>query len=785
MYELIRSSQLDIMLMLCGACAVVMVLIVMTDFLARRRKQILIMLELVAFFLLWFDRLAYIYAGVEGDKAGIMVRVSNFMVFFLTPAIVLFFNMYLSDWLYKEGKVTVRLKRLRVISVLSVAAMVMAIISAITGLYYYIDDGNHYHRGGGFIIAYIIPIICPLVQYTVIRQYRKVFTRFIYMSLKLYIFVPIICGIVQIFAYGLSITNMSMVLVSVAMYFFTYVDVNKAAGQAHELELRKMAEEKRSMKRLFDQTAIAFVSAVEKKDDFAKGHSARVAGYARRIAEIVGKDEDYCDRVYYAALLHDVGLIGIPDSVIKNEANPDKWDYEAIRRKPKIGKEILSSITEYPYLSQGAYYSHERYNGTGYPDGLKGEEIPEIARIVAVADAYDTMTTKKRYRDARPYFVARESIVKGSGEEFDPLFANAMIKIIDDDNMDIDEKDMAAIESEFSCKEYREHVSRAVIIDNYPTVIEFECESNAESGEEYSMPSVLLFDSFDRRIHDNEKAIEAYKYAEYGEILFDGHYVATAARNIEVTERDIHAGRSGYKIIAARYDDHIRLEMNTEDKQFEAIVALADKTKAAYIALTGENCNIHNISVHKTEEKINENSIRRIANAISYIDRIESDIRNIQIDRDRSAATEGIEIKDILEIAFHSMSLPTASLVWHCPFAIVFAADDARIGGKNYREYALIKLNGEIGEIKGNAENKFIMEKTEDFVSWDSWKAANKRGIEYKISLEKHGNKILFEAENSGIRVEDTIIIKDNVNKVYVALTGDQCALTDIRIKYI
>ena len=336
MYELIRSSQLDIMLMLCGACAVVMVLIVMTDFLARRRKQILIMLELVAFFLLWFDRLAYIYAGVEGDKAGIMVRVSNFMVFFLTPAIVLFFNMYLSDWLYKEGKVTVRLKRLRVISVLSVAAMVMAIISAITGLYYYIDDGNHYHRGGGFIIAYIIPIICPLVQYTVIRQYRKVFTRFIYMSLKLYIFVPIICGIVQIFAYGLSITNMSMVLVSVAMYFFTYVDVNKAAGQAHELELRKMAEEKRSMKRLFDQTAIAFVSAVEKKDDFAKGHSARVAGYARRIAEIVGKDEDYCDRVYYAALLHDVGLIGIPDSVIKNEANPDKWDYEAIRRKPKI-----------------------------------------------------------------------------------------------------------------------------------------------------------------------------------------------------------------------------------------------------------------------------------------------------------------------------------------------------------------------------------------------------------------------------------------------------------------
>ena len=785
MYELIKSNQLDIMLMLCGACAIVMVLIVMTDFLAKRRKQILIMMELTAFFLLWFDRLAYIYAGAPGDKAGILVRLSNFMVFFLTPTIVLFFNLYLTDWLYKEGKVGIRLKRLRVISVLSVAAMIMAIISAITGLYYYVDETNRYHRGSGFIIAYIIPVICPLIQYTIIRQYKKVFTRFIYTSLRLYIFVPIVCGIVQIFAYGLSLVNMSMVVVSIAMYFFTFLDVNKAAGQAHELEIRKMAEEKLSMRRLFDQTATAFVSAVEKKDDFAEGHSARVAGYARRIAEIVGKDKDYCDSVYYAALLHDVGLIGIPDSVIKNEANPDKWDYEAIRRKPVIGREILSCITEYPYLSQGAYYSHERYNGTGYPDGLKGEEIPEIARIVAVADAYDTMTTKKRYRDARPYFVARESIVKGAGEEFDPVFANAMIKIIDDDNMDIDEKDLAAIESEFSCKEYREHVSKAVIIDNYPTVIEFDCESNAESDAEYSMPSVLLFDSFDRRIHDSEKAIEAYKYAEYGEIWFDGHYIATMARNIEITQRDIHAGRSGYTIIAARYEDHIRIEMNTEDKQIEAIVALSDKTKAAYIALTGENCNLRNIRVHKTEEKINENSIRRIADAISYIDRMESDIRNIQIDRDRSAATEGIEVKDILEVAFHSMSLPTASLVWHCPFVIIFYSDDGRVGGKNYKEYALIKLNGEIGETKGNAENKFVMEKTEDFVNWDSWKTANKRGVEYKIELEKHGNKIMFEADNSGISIENTTIIKDNVNKVYVALTGDQCALTDIRIKYV
>lgn len=782
MYEIIRAYQLDIMLLLCGACGIITLLLLTTDFLSKKRKSILIHMELVAFFLLWFDRLAYIYAGGVGNKAYVIVRLSNFMVFFLTPTAIFFFNMYLSDWLLKEGKVKSLPKRLRAVTVLSIAAMFLAVISVLTGLYYYIDEANYYQRGGGFIIAFIIPVLCPLIQYSVIRQYRRVFTKFIYTSLCIYIFVPIICGIIQIFAYGISLVNMSMVMVSVAMYFYTYLDVNKTAGQAHKRELHKMEEEQRSMKRLFDQTAKSFVSAVEKKDDFAEGHSERVAEYARRIAEISGKDEEYCDRVYYTALLHDVGLIGIPDSVIKNEANPDKWDYEAVRKKPIFGKEILSNITEYPYLSQGAYYSHERYNGTGYPEGLKGEAIPEIARIVAVADAYDTMTTKKRYRDARPYFVAREMIVKGSGEEFDPIFANAMIKIIDEDNADIDEKSIARIENEFTCKEYREHVSSAVMVDSFLTVIEFDCEEKKDSNDEYSMPSVILFDSFDRRIHNNEKSIEAYKYTEYGEIWFDGHSVTTSARNIEITAKDIDAEKEGYKIIAARYEDHVRLEMVCKNKKLEVIVALSDKTKAAYIALTGENCHVTNIRVHKTDEKVRENSIRRIADAISYIDRIESDIRNIQIDRERSAATEGIEIKDGVNIAFHSMSLPTATLVWHCPFAVIFSADDGRVGGKNYKEYALIKLNGEIDATGEYAENKFVMRKTEDFTNWDKWKTANKRGVEYNIALEKKGSHIKFDAENSGIAIENTTILKSDAKKIYVALTGDQCALTDIRV---
>ena len=130
MYELIRTNQLDIMLILCGACGILVFLLINTRFLSQTRKRILILMELMALFLLWFDRLAYIYAGVPGTKAYIMVRVSNFIVFFLTSAIVLGFNLYLSDLLRNEGRLEILPRRLFVTSFLSVTGMVLAVYSA-------------------------------------------------------------------------------------------------------------------------------------------------------------------------------------------------------------------------------------------------------------------------------------------------------------------------------------------------------------------------------------------------------------------------------------------------------------------------------------------------------------------------------------------------------------------------------------------------------------------------------------------------------------------------------
>ncbi len=788
MFDAIRAHQLDVMTFLCGSCGILVLLLLNTRFLSKSRKGILMMMELSALFLLYSDRAAYIYAGDTGHVGYIMVRLSNFLVFLLTPAVVFFFNMYLTDLLMATGEFFAQPKRLFVTGTMSAVGMVMAVVAAFTNLYYYFDAGNIYHRGSGFLLAYIIPVICPLIQLSVILSYRKHFSKLIFASLVLYIVVPICCGIIQIFTYGISIVNIAMVAVSISLYIFMYLDMNDTMDHAHEIEIRDMKDQQMRMLRLFDQTANAFVSAVEKKDEYIKGNSKRTAEYAKKIAEYAGKSYEDCEKVYYAALLHDVWHIGIPDDVIKSDLHTDNFAAEVMKQKPVIGEEILSCITEYPYLIQAAHYSHERYNGTGYPDGLRGEEIPEIARIIAVADVYVNLTTKKRYRDDLPSFVVRERFIRGSGDEFDPTYADIMVKIIDSQSNE-DNKDSAEqIESEIECRDYRQRVTRGISVEADEKRITFNCEAIAgESDVYFSEPSIVLFDSFDGRIHNDEKSIEGYHYSEYGEIWFDAHSVSTDFR--QISEREIPEDESErlapgqYEIIAGRFEDHLKLTMRSADFSKEVVVALQSLSKAAYIGLTGENSRLFDIEVSPTGKTLLEDDIERIVNPVSYIDHLEADIKNVQVDRWLSDWTMGVEINGRMRLCFHTMSLPEAALIWHCPYIILYYSDDGQVRGPGYREYNLIKLNGEDQGDTEFAKNRFTMKRTPEFPGWEKWKEVNKAGMECEIRLEKRGDKVTLKTKNLGIAIEDVITITDNEQKVFVALSGDQVALTDIRVE--
>ena len=198
--------------------------------------------------------------------------------------------------------------------------------------------------------------------------------------------------------------------------------------------LEAMVHEKtKEYESLFVHVVESLAYAIDAKDNYTNGHSERVAQYSREIAKRYGYDEKRQEKIFMMGLLHDVGKIGVPDWVINKPGRLTDEEFGMIKKHPSIGDKILSNIKEMPELASGAKCHHERFDGRGYPEGLAGDDIPEEARIIAVADAYDAMTSKRSYRNVLSQEIVRGEIEKGKGGQFDPKFADIMLGMIDED----------------------------------------------------------------------------------------------------------------------------------------------------------------------------------------------------------------------------------------------------------------------------------------------------------------------------------------------------------------
>ena len=190
---------------------------------------------------------------------------------------------------------------------------------------------------------------------------------------------------------------------------------------------------RKKKEQMFLQTVTALSEAVDAKDRYTSGHSKRVAEYAKMIAKRLGKNLEEQDEIYRAGLLHDVGKIRIPEEIINKPGKLTDEEFNTIKIHPITGYNILRGISEETSIATAAKHHHERYDGKGYPNGLKGEEIPETARILGVADSYDAMASNRSYRKALPQEVIRAEIEKGRGTQFDPKIADIMLKLMEED----------------------------------------------------------------------------------------------------------------------------------------------------------------------------------------------------------------------------------------------------------------------------------------------------------------------------------------------------------------
>jgi putative nucleotidyltransferase with HDIG domain len=176
----------------------------------------------------------------------------------------------------------------------------------------------------------------------------------------------------------------------------------------------------------------ALSNTVEAKDLYTSGHSRRVAELAAELARRAGKTDTELRDIFAIGLLHDIGKVGISEDIINKDGKLSQEEYREMQRHTVIGYEILKIISTMPGLARGARWHHERYDGTGYPDGLYQDSIPEEARILAVADTYDAMTTARTYSSIRPLEEVRQEFLRCRGSQFDPYYADLMVQIIDE-----------------------------------------------------------------------------------------------------------------------------------------------------------------------------------------------------------------------------------------------------------------------------------------------------------------------------------------------------------------
>ncbi|MBR4627419.1 MAG: hypothetical protein IKO47_06955 [Ruminococcus sp.] len=238
-----------------------------------------------------------------------------------------------------------------------------------------------------------------------------------------------------------------------------------------------------------------------------------------------------------------------------------------------------------------------------------------------------------------------------------------------------------------------------------------------------------------------------------------------------------------YKVETIRNRDHLLVRVSTETQMFDVILALPDPARYTFISISGENCEIHNLRADTDIANTSDNVIPRIAEEISYTrDCPAGDIPNIEVDGPRFSSSEGIPLSGDMTLSFHSMSYPTARLVWHCPYFCIFTSSNGQIGGDDYHEYLLLKLNGENWDSAENVKNRISVDYAKDFEGWKSWLEQNKQGIDCTVTLKREANKIIMQTENLGIVINSATTILDGADEVYIALTGDQCAITNIRI---
>lgn len=316
--------------------------------------------------------------------------------------------------------------------------ILLLLTNPLTGWVFTYDAGGKYIHQALFVpVAYGFPILFFAIGSAFMLIHRENYKPIQVKVMLLSIVTAAILFLSQMLFYDNVLITFFVASIGVLVIFLSletpdYVELVRTLTELHETQAREAAAQAKV--HLSQEVMMALSKAVDAKDHYTNGHSERVAKYSRLIMERLGGSKKDQDDIYAMGLLHDIGKIGVQESIINKKGSLTDEEFENIKSHTMIGWDILKTITEIPGLSTGARWHHERYEGGGYPDGLAGDDIPFEARIICVADSYDAMTSKRSYSHPKPQAEVREELLRCSGTQFDPEVAAAMIELIDEDD---------------------------------------------------------------------------------------------------------------------------------------------------------------------------------------------------------------------------------------------------------------------------------------------------------------------------------------------------------------
>ncbi len=326
---------------------------------------------------------------------------------------------------------------MRVSRMIFYAYIALLLINLFTGIIFNFDDGTYTH-GSLYLLNYVFPFyFFGHLAYLNIFKAKFFKRKQLVINTSILIF-PVLAIVLQITFPTYLLSFFGYTLISLTMLFSLETpDFEELEYLRHNLEIEvrnqtaKAEEHAEKIAEMSIEIVKTLAETIDAKDNYTNGHSKRVAHYSELTAQKLGWPEEKIKRLTRAAILHDVGKIGIPDNILLKPGELTPEEFEIIKTHAVKGGKILKNISDLPEAQIVAQYHHERWDGKGYPEQLKGKDIPDIARIVSITDTFDAMNTKRIYKDKLPSDEIRRQLLAGSGTQFDPEYLEAFLSIMD------------------------------------------------------------------------------------------------------------------------------------------------------------------------------------------------------------------------------------------------------------------------------------------------------------------------------------------------------------------